>query len=93
MTIGSRCGRASTSSCECSRPTDGESAAGKVAAAVAAKAEPIRQLAYHLYTLCERAGRAEDARTYNELITSWSPIESAAAATTSTAPAQKTLFE
>ncbi len=29
--------------------------------------------------LCERAGRAEDARAYNELITSWSGIESAAA--------------
>jgi putative DNA methylase len=71
--------------------TDGESAAGKVLAAVAAKAEPIRQLAYRLYTLCERAGRAEDARAYNELITSWSPIESAAAP--STAPAQKSLFE
>jgi hypothetical protein len=37
--------------------------------------------------------RAADARAYNELITSWSPIESAAAATPSTAPAQKTLFE
>jgi putative DNA methylase len=73
--------------------TDGESAAGKVLSAVAAKAEPIRQLAYRLYTLCERSGRAEDARAYNELITSWSPIESAAAATPSTAPAQKTLFE
>jgi putative DNA methylase len=73
--------------------TDGESAAGKVLAAVAAKAEPIRQLAYRLYTLCERAGRAEDARAYNELITSWAPIESAAAAMPSTAPAQKTLFE
>lgn len=73
--------------------TDGESAAGKVLAAIAAKAEPIRQLAYRLYTLCERAGRAEDARAYNELITSWSPIESAAAQVPSTAPAQKTLFE
>jgi putative DNA methylase len=73
--------------------TDGESAAGKVLSAVAAKAESIRQLAYRLYTLCERAGRAEDARAYNELITSWAPIESAAAAMPSSAPAQKTLFE
>ena len=73
--------------------TDGESAAGKVLSAVAAKAEPIRQLAYRLYTLCERAGRAEDARAYNELITSWAPIESAAAHVPSSAPAQKTLFE
>lgn len=60
--------------------TEGESGAGNVLAAVAAKAEPTRQLAYRLYTLCERAGWAEDARAYNEIITSWSAIESAAAA-------------
>lgn len=60
--------------------TEGESGAGKVLASVAAKAEPTRQLAYRLYTLCERAGWAEDARAYNEIITSWSAIESAAAA-------------
>jgi putative DNA methylase len=60
--------------------TEGESGAGKVLAAVAAKAEPTRQLAYRLYTLCERAGWAEDARAYNEIVTSWSAIESAAAA-------------
>nr|WP_200985535.1 DUF1156 domain-containing protein [Rhizobium rhizogenes]QCL10651.1 D12 class N6 adenine-specific DNA methyltransferase family protein [Rhizobium rhizogenes] len=59
---------------------EGESGAGKVLAAVAAKAEPTRQLSYRLYTLCERAGWAEDARAYNEIITSWSAIESAAAA-------------
>jgi len=59
---------------------EGESGAGKVLAAVATKAEPTRQLAYRLYTLCERAGWAEDARAYNEIITSWNAIESAAAA-------------
>ena len=42
------------------------------------KAEPIRALAYRLYTLCERKGWAEEARAYNELITSWSGIETAA---------------
>jgi putative DNA methylase len=56
----------------------GESAAGKVLEGVASKAEASRQLAYRLYTLCERKGWAEDARAYNELITSWSAIESAA---------------
>ncbi len=59
---------------------EGESGAGKLLSSVAAKAEPTRQLAYRLYTLCERAGWAEDARAYNEIITSWSAIESAAAA-------------
>ncbi len=41
------------------------------------RAEPIRNLAYRLYTLCERKGWAEDARAYNELITSWAGIEAA----------------
>jgi putative DNA methylase len=44
---------------------------------VRGKAEAARQLAYRLYTLCERQGRAEDARAYNELVTSWTGIESA----------------
>lgn len=59
--------------------SDGESGAGAVLAAVAAKAEVTRQLAYRLYTLCERAGWAEDARAYNEIVTSWNAIETAAA--------------
>jgi putative DNA methylase len=58
--------------------TDGESASGRVLSQIESKAEPVRQLAYRLYTLCERAGLAEEARAYNELITSWSGIESAA---------------
>ena len=41
------------------------------------KGEPIRQLAYHLYTLCERKKWTDDARAYNELITSWPAIVSA----------------
>ena len=57
---------------------EGESGAGKLLAAVKAKSEATRQLAYRLYTLCERQGWAEDARAYNELITSWTAIESAA---------------
>jgi len=59
--------------------TEGESGAGKMLGAVQSKAESARQLAYRLYTLCERTGWAEDARAYNELITSWSAIEFAAA--------------
>lgn len=69
----------------------GESGAGAVYAAVLEKAEAARQLAYRLYTLCERAGLAEDARAYNELITSWTAIESAAAREPNAA--QQTLFD
>jgi len=71
--------------------TEGESGAGAVLAAVQAKAEATRQLAYRLYTLCERAGWSEDARAYNEIITSWSAIE--AAATRVPGPKQAALFD
>lgn len=55
----------------------GESAAGELLAKIPEKGESIRQLAYHLYTLCERKKWAEDARAYNELIASWPAIVSA----------------
>ncbi len=58
--------------------TGGDSEAGRILAATKHKAEATRQLAYRLYTLCERTGRAEDARAYNEIITGWSGIENAA---------------
>jgi len=57
---------------------DGDSGAGRVLTGVRDKGEAARQLAYRLYTLCERQGWAEDARAYNELITGWDGIESAA---------------
>jgi putative DNA methylase len=56
----------------------GESEAGALLARMPARAEPIRALAYRLYTLCERKGWADDARAYNELVTAWSSIERAA---------------
>jgi len=68
----------------------GETAAGAVVIAIPGKVEAVRQLAYRLYTLCERQGWAEDARAYNELITSWSGIESAAS---NVQPAQRGLFD
>ena len=58
----------------------GECASGALLAALGGKAEAVRQLAYRLYTLCERLGQSEDARAYNELITSWTGIETAASA-------------
>ena len=58
---------------------DGESAAGALLARMPARSEPIRALAYRLYTLCERKGWAEEARAYNELVSAWSGIEQASA--------------
>ncbi|PVZ72599.1 DUF1156 domain-containing protein [Pelagibaculum spongiae] len=55
----------------------GEAAAGALLARMPECGEPIRQLAYHLYTLCERKKWAEEARAYNELIGSWHAIVAA----------------
>ena len=52
----------------------GESAAGELLAKMPEKGESIRQLTYHLYTLCERKRWVEDARFYNELIGFWHAI-------------------
>jgi len=70
----------------------GESAAGTLLAALGGKAEAVRQLAYRLYTLCERLGQAEDARAYNELITSWTGIEAASASAPKSSNPQGVLF-
>lgn len=73
---------------------DGESGAGRIYADVRGKSESVRQLAYRLYTLCERRGWAEDARAYNELITSWSGIEAASSDVSSPPPpTQTSLFD
>ena len=57
--------------------SQGESGAGALLAGMPQRAEPIRGLAYRLYTLCERKGWVDDARGYNALITSWTGIEAA----------------
>lgn len=52
----------------------GESAAAGLAAKLGAKAEVARELAYRLYTLCERKKRAPEALAYNALVQSWPEI-------------------
>jgi len=49
----------------------GEGAAAELVAKLGAKAEVARELAYRLYTLCERKKRAADALAYNGLVQSW----------------------
>ncbi len=54
--------------------TGGESAAAELVAKLGVKAELARELAYRLYTLCERKKRAADALAYNGLVQSWPEI-------------------
>jgi putative DNA methylase len=49
----------------------GESAASELVAKLGAKAETARELAYRLYSLCERKKRASEALAYNGLVQSW----------------------
>jgi putative DNA methylase len=49
----------------------GESAAAELLARLGGKAEVARELAYRLYTLCERKKRAQEALSYNGLVQSW----------------------
>jgi putative DNA methylase len=77
----------------CGLKQGGESASGSVLSALGGKAEAVRQLAYRLYTLCERLGQAEDARAYNDLITSWTGIEAAASSVPQSIAPQGLLFE
>lgn len=52
----------------------GEGAAAELVARLGAKAETARELAYRLYTICERKKRAAEALSYNALVQSWPEI-------------------
>jgi putative DNA methylase len=53
---------------------EGENAAAALLALIGAKAEVARELAYRLYTVCERKKRAAEALSYNGLVQSWPEI-------------------
>ena len=52
----------------------GEGAAAELVAKLGSKAEVARELAYRLYTTCERKKRAQEALSYNALVQSWPEI-------------------
>jgi putative DNA methylase len=54
--------------------SDGEAAAAALAARLGSRADVARELAYRLYTVCERKKRAAEALSYNALAQSWSEI-------------------
>jgi putative DNA methylase len=53
---------------------DGEAAAGGLVGKLGSKAEAARELAYRLYTICEKRKRAAEALSYNGLVQSWPEI-------------------
>lgn len=57
----------------------GEGAAARLCAALGSAAEPARDLAYRLYSICERKGWAQEALAYNSLVIAWPEISRMAA--------------
>lgn len=72
--------------------SDGETAAGVLMAKLGRSAEVARELAYRLYTICERRKRASEALSYNGLVQSWPEIARLAGEAKTTVPEQGALF-
>jgi putative DNA methylase len=68
----------------------GEESAAELLAKLGSTAEPARDLAYRLYTVCERKGWAQDALGYNMLVVAWPRLNELSA---KRKPGQKTLFD
>jgi len=53
---------------------EGETGTAEILRKIGGLAEPVKELAYRLYSLCEKKGWAEDGLAYNKLISSWQSI-------------------
>ena len=71
---------------------DGEAAAAELVKKLSGKAETARELAYRLYTVCERKNRAREALSYNALVQSWPEMLRLARAESRTTPTSTPLF-
>ena len=73
----------------------GEPAAAALLQALGSTADKARDLAYRLYSVCERKGWAEEARAYNGLVIAWPELQKIAAGSAPPSPiepAQAELF-
>lgn len=71
----------------------GESGAAKLYRKLGVKADIARELAYHLFTICEKKGWSQEAQAYNSLVLSWSQIASEAIHISNEIKTQQNLFE
>ena len=70
----------------------GEGAAAGLVGKLGTKAEIAHELAYRLYTVCERKKRAAEALSYNGLVQSWPEITKLAREETTARPTQPRLI-
>ncbi len=69
-----------------------DAAAGILSQLTGAEAESARDLAYRLYTLCERKGWAQEAIAYNGLVVTWPELQRRAHDLAASAPQQDRLL-
>ncbi|MCD6339151.1 MAG: DUF1156 domain-containing protein [Verrucomicrobia bacterium] len=72
--------------------TGGEGAAAELVSRLGSQAETARELAYRLYTSCERKKRAAEARSYNALVQAWPELVRLAQEQRTAGPQQTELF-
>lgn len=73
--------------------SDGEVAAAALAAKLGGQADVARDLAYRLYSICERKKWAEEARAYNGLVIAWPELMKLASKPAASAAADGALFD
>lgn len=71
---------------------EAETGTAKLVARLGSKADVARELAYRLYSICERKKRAQEALNYNALVQSWPEITRLAREAPGDGPAQRDLF-
>jgi putative DNA methylase len=71
----------------------GENAAAGLVAKIGSKADISRELAYRLYTVCDRKKRAQEALSYNGLVQSWPEITRLARESAKPRQSQAQLFD
>lgn len=71
----------------------GETAAADLVTKLGSRSDTARELAYRLYTVCERKKRAQEALSYNALVQSWPEIARLARDGGKPRTEQGTLFE
>lgn len=70
---------------------NGELGAAALYKKLGAKADIARELAYHLFTICEKKGWAQEAQAYNSLVLSWNQIVAESYNIKDTVPVQQKL--
>jgi len=71
----------------------GEEKAADLVRELGSRAEVARDLAYRLYSICERKKRASEALSYNSLVQSWPEIVRLAQEGGAVKPTQSTIFD